>query len=364
MIKINILKWLYKHAPMNFYAKNGEETVIKSINNTFLGYKFNKNFTEEEITDIWGNIKKLKRFSTIIIFISFLLLLYKVIFPNYDFFINPNWYYTVIPTIIGMLIFYNGITFINTKFFEKRIKNKYGEYEKTIFIPNEDIDLKYYKLFKIELAKAFCLIALIVMCFSIGSPFKMTLNKIEQHKYNEAIRITTIGSKIFPVAPEWYSLRGFSRFQTKDYEGAIEDYDKAYRLGPDEYNVINFDNKIYIKYYLKKYKSALKDFDYEISHASDSYEKDSFLWDKAQFLYNIKKYQEALDIYNSLLVRSENDRIYLLPNRLYYERAQIYKALGKEKEAEQDTHMADDLSMEESFKNPIPQPSLLLDDMR
>ena len=93
-------------------------------------------------------------------------------------------------------------------------------------------------------------------------------------------------------------MRGYARFQLGDYKNAIADFDKAYQLESDIFKTMNFDNKIYIKYYLGDYDSALKDFDTEIKKAENEYIKDSFLWDKAQFLYNIKKYKEALKLYN------------------------------------------------------------------
>ncbi len=362
MFKINILKWLYKRAPMNFYTISEDSTVIKSINNTYLAYKFNKILSGEELDTIWEIITSHKRVSIIIIFIIFILFLYGLIFPNYDLISDKNWYLTALPLLLIIFLIYHCINFLSTKHFEKSLQNKFGQFEKTIFIPSDCTDKQYYKHFKIELAKAFGLITIILLCFSIGSPFKIALKWIHQERYNDVIKLTTIGSKIFPIATKWYSLRAYSKFRLKDYQGAISDYDKAYKLGPDEYNVMNFDNKIYIKYLIKEYNSALKDFDYEIEHASNDFEKDSFLWDKAQFLYNIKQYNSALKIYDYLLIKSEKDRIFLLQNRLYFERAQVYKSLGKEEEAMQDLINAETLSIEESFKNPIPQPTLLLDE--
>ena len=364
MIKFNILKRLFKRAPMNFYNNEDGTTVIKSINNTFQGYKFNKIINEDQINSIWGYIKQHKRITTIGIFLSFIVLLYGVIFPHYAFLSNLKWYFTVLPMLVIIFAIYQALLHINTIHFEKWLKNNFGEFEKTVYNPTTDfIDKKYYNLFKIELTKAFGLIIIIIACFCIGSPFKITLNLINNQKYDEAIKLATIGSKIFPIAPTWYSLRGYSKFQIKDYDGAIKDYDKAYKLGPDEYNVMNFDNKIFIKYYTKQYKSAIKDFDKEIANAQTDEDRDSFLWDKAQFLYNIKHYEDALRIYNDLLIKSNEDRIFLLQNRLYFERAEVYKKLGNEELAEQDLQNANDLNIEESFKNPIPEPTLLLDEI-
>ena len=172
--------------------------------------------------------------------------------------------------------------------------------------------------------------------------------------------MTTIWSKIIPNDPKWYSLRAYAKFHSGDFEGAIEDYDKAYNLENDEYKMMNFDNKIYVRYAQRDYKGALKDFDTEISNAKDDYDRDSLLWDKAQFLYNIERYNEALKIYNELLVNAESDRIYLIQNRLYYERAQVYMRLNKEEEAQEDLDRASEMNLEPNFQNPIPAPTLLL----
>lgn len=345
---------------MNFYINSADCTIIKSVNST-RGCKFNKIFSADELSWIWELIKSHKRISTIVIFLFFIFFLYGVIFPNYYYLINEqNLYIISIIFLIIVFIIYSTVTFLSSKCFESNLRKKFGEFEKIKFKPTNDIDTRYYKLFKIELLKALSLILVIVLCLGLGSPFKIVVKSIAQQKYNDAIQITTIGSKLFPIAPEWYSLRGYSKYQLKDYQGAIKDYDKAYQLGTDEYNVMNFDNKIFIKYYIKDYKGALADFDYEIKKSADDYEKDSFLWDKAQFLYNIKKYDEALTIYNDLIIKAESDNIFLLKNRLYFERAQVYKSLGKEDLANQDLENTDALNIENSFKNPIPQPVLLL----
>jgi tetratricopeptide (TPR) repeat protein len=199
---------------------------------------------------------------------------------------------------------------------------------------------------------------MLVIIFSI-SPFKFAKSIIKIGDYNRVIRITTIGAKIYPIAPKWYSLRGYAKFQIGDFSGAIVDYDKAYHLESDGFNMMNFDNKIFIKYYLKDYSGALNDFDYEIEHSNNENERDEFLWDKAQFLYNINRYEEALKLYNDLLVKAESDRIFLLKDRLYLERAQIYKKLGENELAQQDIEKSESI---DNGYDPIPQPTLMVDD--
>jgi primosomal protein N' (replication factor Y) len=75
-------------------------------------------------------------------------------------------------------------------------------------------------------------------------------------------------------------------------------------------------------------------------------------------------YKEALKIYNRLLINSENDSIYLIKSRLYFERAQVYSKLGMEKLSEEDMAKAEELNLEPYFQNPIPAPTLLLDNLK
>lgn len=362
MAKIDILQWLYKHSPVNFYNITPDgETVIKSINNTFIGYSFDRIFLEEELNNLKCVIKNYKRFSTFSILLAYILLIYCYIFPNYDLF-NSNLYIR-----IGIIIFAFIIPFfilaLASKIFEKYIFKNFGEFKK-IHFPLENFTVnKSYKEFKFEFVKIFVLLFILAGAyFWIGSPYETSLKLINNGKYKEAIKMTTLWSKIVPIDSHWYSLRGYSKFYTEDYEGAIDDFDKAYELQKDEFKYMNFDNKIYIKYFQKRYNSALKDFDNAISTATDG-EKNSLLWDKAQFLYNIGKFKEALKIYNELITLSTEDRIYLMENRLYFERAQIYNSLGKIIEAKKDLDKANELNLDIEYQKAIPKPVFLLEEI-
>ena len=66
-------------------------------------------------------------------------------------------------------------------------------------------------------------------------------------------------------------------------------------------------------------------------------------------------------MYNELLIHAEEDRIFLLKNRLFFERAQVYKKLGMEELAQEDLINAEYDNIEDPFKNPIPEPNLLQD---
>ncbi len=363
MIKLNFLNTLYKQSPMDFYTYTGEKhTLIKSINEFSRGYEFKKEFSREEINAVWKKTRLYKRTSAILIFLFFILLLYGIIFPNFSHFVNNLWYINAIIILAFIAIVCSIISTITSVIFEKNLLREFGEFEKTKFIQSDKIDDEYYKLFKVELTKVLVFITLVCATFGIISPFHKTEKLIEQGNYKKAIQLTNVGISIFPIAQEWYSLRAYAKYKTQDYQGAIKDFDKAYKLGADGANIMNFDNKIYIKYIMGEYNSALEDFDNEINNADNDYEKDSFLWDKAQFLYNIKNYNEALEIYNELIVKAENDRIFLLKDRLYLERAEVYKQLGQENLAQEDLINAGALTSNSEIPA-IPKPVLIIDEI-
>lgn len=361
MQKFNILKRMYRQSPMDFYTKTKDSTIIKSINNTSLGYKFDKLFSEDEINAVWQQIRVHKRFSVIFIFLLFIILLYEFIFPKFTFFINNNWYVNVVIILAIISAVSYTMTLICTKFFEKKLKKEFGNFENTIFYPAKDVDKKYYNIFKTELTKLLIALILLISSCAFFSPFEFTQKLLEKERFNEVIKITTIGSKIFPIAPHWYSIRGYAYFQIDEYKKAIEDFDKAYKLEADGFNVMNFDNKIFVRYHMKDYDTAIKDFDTEIQNANNDNERDQFLWDKAQFMYNIKQYKKALELYNDLIIKAENDRIFLLKDRLYMERAEVYKKLGENELAKADIETASAEEVDVN-KNYIPKPMLMLDE--
>ena len=362
MAKINILQWLYKHSPVNFYSVTSDgKTIIKSLNNTFIGYCFEKFFSDDELNTLKNVIKNYKRFSTFSILLSYVLLVYFVVFPNYNLF-SANLYIK-----IGIVVFAVILPFLILELASKIFKNylfkKFGKFEKVRFPSENFIENQSYSDFKLEIVKVFVLLIVIACVFFFtDSPYETALNLINKSKYNEAVKITTLWAKIVPIDPHWYSLRGYSKFYTGDYEGAINDFDKAYMLRKDDYKCMDFDNKIYIKYFQKKYKSAIEDFDSAINNAQGD-EKNSFLWDKAQFLYNIGQFKEALKLYNQLIELSTEDRIYLMESRLYFERAQIYNSLGKSTEAQKDLETANNLDLDIEYQKSIPKPEFLLEEI-
>ena len=361
MTKKNIFNLLYKYSPLNFYTNIDNHTIIKSTHNPSVGYSFAREFTTEEILAVWKEIRFHKRISTICIFLLFIASLYELIFPHFALFVNNTWVVNAILMLSVLLVVCNLSTLLCKYIFQKRLLKHYGDYEIVKFPISEKIDNKYYSIFKIELIKALTVIIFIASAFIYISPFGIAQNLVTNERYNEAIKLTTLGAKIFPIAQEWYALRGYSKFKIGDYSGSLEDYDTAYKLSADEFNIMNFDNKIFVKYYIGDYTGALEDFDNEITKSTNSNERDQFLWDKAQFLYNIGMLEEALDIYDTLIVNADEDRIFLLKDRLYLERAQVNKRLKNTEQVKADLESAG-ATVDELSTDPIPKPVLLIDE--
>lgn len=356
---MSILQQLYKYSPMNFYTIKDGKTIIKSTDTTPTGYEFDKIFSPEDLSRIWASIKLHKRVSTILIFLFFLLLLYLIIFPKFVFLVNNSWYINAIIIMFAASIVCWIVTLIFSIFFRQNLQKKFGEFKKVRFERTSQVDSKYYQIYKFELVKVSIVLLGILTVLACINPFTITKKLLNKGKYEDVIKITTIGSNIFPIAQEWYSMRGWANYKLKNYTQAINDFDTAYYLGAEGFNIMNFDNKIFVKYQLKEYDSAINDFDRAIRMADNDSERDEFLWDKAQFLYNIGQYEKALDVYNELVVKAEDDRIFLLKDRLYAERAMVYKALGKEDAASQDIEKS---ALQDIDDVNIPKPVLMLDE--
>lgn len=359
MIKY-ILRLMYNCAPMNFYNINEGKTTIKSIDNLSPGYEFDKEFQPDEIELVWRQIKRHKRISSVFICMLFIYLLYEAIFPQFSILVNNKWYVNAIILIVIMIIVSQIITYISTRIFEKRIKKRFGEFNRAKFVTPEHIDSRYYKIFKLELVKVLVVILVILIGFIFISPFNIAKSLLKNERYNDVIKFTSVCAKLFPIAQEWYTMRGYAYYKTGNNKAAAKDFGKAYSLGADGFNMTNFDNKIYIKYIEHDYDSAIKDFNREIKKAETEEEKDKFKWDKAQFLYNIGRYEEALEIYDDLILKAENDKVFLLKDRLYFERSQTYSQLGMEQESKADIESSG-ISPEEAIDYIIPEPMLIME---
>lgn len=98
--------------------------------------------------------------------------------------------------------------------------------------------------------------------------------------------------------------KGFSLFNLKRYQDAIECYDKA--LAIDQYDKEALNNKGYSLQMLGKYREALECFDEAL--LVDSADRDS-LNGKGLALRSLNKYEEAIECFNKVLLIDPNDKL-------------------------------------------------------
>lgn len=60
----------------------------------------------------------------------------------------------------------------------------------------------------------------------------------ESRDIKEAIKIFTNGIGKYPSNPYFYYMRGVSKEEIKNWDGAIEDYNKYLQMIPDHYNAL------------------------------------------------------------------------------------------------------------------------------
>ncbi len=128
--------------------------------------------------------------------------------------------------------------------------------------------------------------------------FNRGLTRIETEDYKEAIAdFTVVVENEFPENPDSYSIRASLRIKLEDFEGAIQDYDYARYLNPD-------DAEIYYRIGLAK---SLNNSDYfEIFYEfTEAIERDPdnplFYYRRAFTALKANRYEESLKDFNKAL---------------------------------------------------------------
>ncbi len=131
---------------------------------------------------------------------------------------------------------------------------------------------------------------------------------------------------------EVYKELGILLFEKGDYQGAIENLEKAHQLKEDDYEILANLGQAYAQ--IGKYDDAVGYLKRAYEIKSDEYR---IPFSIAGVLYDAKRYKEALDYVNLAINMKRDDPT------LYELRAAIYRALGKTKDAVADFKKAEDL---------------------
>lgn len=144
--------------------------------------------------------------------------------------------------------------------------------------------------------------------------------------YNNAIELK-------PQNAFLYEHRAISKSHIKDYLGALSDYKKAIELNSEEPDY--YSGRGIIRYHLKNYNGALEDYNTAIELNPQNA---SYYYNRANAECSMKKYKEALEDYNKAIeLNSQNAEF-------YNNRAIVNYKLQKYKEAIEDYSKAIELN--------------------
>ena len=146
-----------------------------------------------------------------------------------------------------------------------------------------------------------------------------------------------------PDLPYSYAQLGYTKYNRGDFKGALEEYNKALRIDPNEVEYLL--NRGLAKHKLNDYAGAIADFTKAISLKAD-FEKAWF--NRGNVLTKLNRCEEAIEDYSLAIFYDPGYAA------AYYNRALGKNKLGMNKEACEDLRMAASLEME-VFVHPNPK---------
>ena len=109
---------------------------------------------------------------------------------------------------------------------------------------------------------------------------------------------------------EAYFKTGVSKQKLKDYKGALEDYNKAIQLNPNDFNA--YSNRGADKFELKDYKGAIEDYTMAIQLNLNKADNSEFYFNRGAAKASLKDYEDSItDFTKATQLNSDNSRAYL-----------------------------------------------------
>lgn len=148
--------------------------------------------------------------------------------------------------------------------------------------------------------------------------------RLETNELDGAMQDANRAVELASDVAEGYLFRAKVRiWKDQDFTGAISDYDKAAKMAPKDWVILN--NRGFAKKQLKRYEDAAKDFETAIELAPKNADLHQFL---GECKYNLGEYETALKEYELGLELAENPT-----NRQWYTTAEACYQLRKYREA-------------------------------
>lgn len=336
---------LYANSFKYYYGSDRNSTFVRGILKQ--NYRFPKMLSEQDLLKIDKKASILSYSAVLGAIVLFLIYFYAVFFKNYDLISQQQpivfSLMITVPVMVAILIPYLIANSCFNSFLKRfgafsRVKEPFrvpqNATSKTI--PGyERIQRRVFK--EALLGFIGVLIFLAIVLFVDYSP-EIAVALIKSGNYKAALNVSDIAAKIVPVSPGNYGVRGAAKFYMKDYKGAVDDYKLANKLS----DLNAYDADLYVaKSKILNKQQMLAEFDKAIKTEKIKAKKYSIVYLKANYLYSIKAYSEALANYNILTNAFNNDEDLLFPQEdMYFRRAMTFKHLGRVKEANIDMKAA------------------------
>ncbi|MCM0592295.1 MAG: tetratricopeptide repeat protein [Gloeotrichia echinulata CP02] len=134
---------------------------------------------------------------------------------------------------------------------------------------------------------------------------------------------TDISTPTTIIAKEIYE-RGLDKYNQQDYTGAIEDFNQALQLEPN--NILAYYQRGYARAEIQDYKGAIEDFNQYMQHNPNDVDA---LDNRGNVYYNLGKYEQAItDLNKAIQINPKDSYAYNMRGLAYNEQGKYEKAIA------------------------------------
>ncbi|MFI3301093.1 MAG: hypothetical protein R3Y28_06700 [Candidatus Gastranaerophilales bacterium] len=339
-----------------YFGSDGNTTYVKGLLKQ--NFKFNKQFSKKELMHLDFTLTFLSYATFLMTTLLFIYYLYGVFFKNYLALSElPSVIFALVLSLPVILII-TGCYFVMDKIFNKYLSTfgNFTKQEKEFKVPfniseKNIVGAKFMKVrFFIELIFCFIIISTItIFGVLLSNSEKIILNLIEQGDYQKANNIATFAENLTPVSSMNIALTAITEVYLKDYDSAIEHFKLANNYSK---NQIYNDDIVLVKQLYLEPEEMLKNYDEAIFNAPRNIDKYFLMYSKANYLYNLKDYKNALVNYNILIKAFKiSEALSIRPETIYYKRGLTYRKLNDNNNSNSDIQMAKFYCPECDFSN-------------
>lgn len=291
------------------------------------GYKFQNKFSEEQILKLEKMYRNYTTLLNCAVGIEIVLYIYCVLFPFFVQFLQLPYFIAVlifaVPPLVALFLTYvvfDGI-------YQNKLK-EFGEYEKVKFKANVyNVEPSAFDRYMTTSRKSgyILLIAMLIFIYYAFTPIFIDILNTKG-KYEQVIKSANLYLKFVPINSDVHAQRAYAKYKLDKFDEAVKDY-KAANLYS---NSDTFDYDILgAKIKTISFEDAVKEFDNALAKAEDKASKYYIQGEKAIFLQQNKKYNEALKIYDMLInAYKNNESEGFAVDNVYYNRSLIRTAIG------------------------------------